>query len=134
MAVGVRQRHGRGCLGEKARCSCPWEAFVYSKRDKKKIRKTFPRQAEAQRWREDAKSAVRKNAMRAPTPTTAHEAADAWLDGARNGVIRNRAGIPTSRQRSALMTRCCGYGCCPRSGRGAYRRSRGRICRILWMA
>ncbi len=41
MATGVRQRHGRECNGN-GRCKCPYEAFVYSKRDRKKIRKTFP--------------------------------------------------------------------------------------------
>ncbi len=74
---------------------CPYEAFVYSKRDHKKIRKTFPTQAAAKAWREDAKPAVRKNAMRAPTSTTLREAADAWLEGARAGLIRpTRSGEP----------------------------------------
>ena len=39
MATGIRQRHGRGC-NAKGHCKCPYEAFVYSKRDGKKIRKT----------------------------------------------------------------------------------------------
>ncbi len=94
MAAGVRQRHGRSCAGEKTRCSCPWEAFVYSKRDGKKIRKTFPSQAAAKAWRDDAKPAVRKNVMRAPTSNTLSQAASAWLDGARAGLIRNRSGDP----------------------------------------
>jgi hypothetical protein len=46
MAAGIRQRHGRGCTAQ-GRCKCPYEAFVYSKRDGKKIRKTFPTQAVA---------------------------------------------------------------------------------------
>jgi hypothetical protein len=54
MAAGIRQRHGRACSG-KGRCKCPWEAFVYSKRDMKKIRKTFSTQAGARQWRDDAK-------------------------------------------------------------------------------
>jgi hypothetical protein len=65
MAAGIRQRHGRGCSG-KGRCTCPSRAEVYSKRDGKKIRKSF----------------------------TTREASVAWLDGAREGVIRTRSGDP----------------------------------------
>jgi integrase len=93
MATGVRQRHGRECNGN-GRCKCPYEAFVYSKRDRKKIRKTFPTHAAAQAWRDDAKTAVRKRTLRAPASTTVDQAAEAWLDGARKGLIRNRKGDP----------------------------------------
>jgi len=93
MAAGVRQRHRRGC-SRKGRCKCPWEAFVFSRRDNKKIRKTFATQAHARRWRDDAKLQVRNNAMRASTPTTVAQAAQTWLEGARRGVIRNRDGDP----------------------------------------
>src|SRR5262245_18529216 len=90
-APGLRQRHGRGCRA-KVRCECPWEAFVYSKRDGKKIRKQFPTRAAAVAWRNDASSAVRKRTLRAPTSTTLRQAGDAWLERARSGVIRNRSG------------------------------------------
>lgn len=93
MATGVRQRHGREC-NRNGRCKCPYEAFVYSKRDRKKIRKTFPTHAAAQAWRDDAKTAVRKRTLRAPASTTVDQAAKAWLDGARKGLIRNRKGDP----------------------------------------
>ena len=53
MATGVRQRHGRACDGS-GRCKCPYEAFVYSKRDGKKIRKTFATHSAARAWRQDA--------------------------------------------------------------------------------
>jgi integrase len=91
MAAGVRQRHGRGCKA-KGRCKCPYEAFVYSARDGKKIRKTFPTQAAAVAWRNDSAVAVRKKLMRAPTSVTVKQAAEAWLDGAREGLIRPRSG------------------------------------------
>src|ERR1700677_3767739 len=78
MAAGVRQRHGLNC-NRKGRCDCPWEASVYSKRDAKKIRKTFPTKAAAVAWRDDSRSAVRKGSMSAPTAITITEAADAWL-------------------------------------------------------
>jgi integrase len=93
MAAGLRQRHGRGCRAS-GRCKCPYEAAVYSKRDGKKIRKVFPTLAAATAWRDDARSAVRRNRLRAPAPITINEAAMAWLDGGRAGVIRTRSGDP----------------------------------------
>jgi integrase len=93
MAAGIRQRHGRAC-NAKGRCKCPYEAFVYSKRDEKKIRKTFPTAAAAKAWRDDASAAVRKRTLRASTSTTLRQAAEAWLAGAREGLIRNRKGDP----------------------------------------
>src|SRR5689334_22006988 len=92
MAAGIRQRHGRKCRG--GRCSCPWEAAVYSKRDGKKIRKQLPSKAAAVAWRADSTVAVRKKLMRAPTTTTLEQAAAAWLAGARAGVIRPRSREP----------------------------------------
>lgn len=65
---------------------------MYSKRDGKKIRKTFPTQAAARTWRQESSVAVRKMLMRAPTAITVAQAADAWLQGAREGWIRNRSG------------------------------------------
>ena len=46
MATGVTKRHSKGCPGrDGGRCNCRagWEASVYSKRDKRKIRRTFDR-------------------------------------------------------------------------------------------
>jgi hypothetical protein len=91
--TGIRQRHGRACKRASG-CKCPWEAFVYSKRDHKKIRKTFSSKAAAAAWRNDASTAVRKKLLRAPTSTTVKQASDAWLDGAREGLIRTRSGDP----------------------------------------
>jgi integrase len=88
---GLRQRHGNRCKGGE-KCGCPWEAFVYSKRDGKKIRKSFPDRASAKSWRDDAGYQVRKKLLRAPKPTTIAEAAKAWLDGARTGEILTRSG------------------------------------------
>ena len=90
MAVGVHQRHRQGCRG--GRCECSWEAFVYSGRDGKKIRKTFPSQAAARAWRDDTRVAVRKMLVRAPTSVTLAQAAQVWFKGAREGTIRTRSG------------------------------------------
>ena len=92
MAAGIEQRHGRKCKG--GRCSCPWQGCVYSKRDQKKIRKLFATRAEAEGWRDDARSAVRKRVLRAPTSTTLDQAARSWLEAARSGLIRPRSGQP----------------------------------------
>ena len=95
MAAGIRTRHGRSCRsGGGGRCNCApsYEAWVYSKRDGKKIRKTFPDLASAKGWRSDAEGAVRRRTLRAPTKTTVAEAAEVWLQGARVGTVRNRSG------------------------------------------
>src|SRR5437868_7039563 len=93
MAAGIEQRHGNRCSG-RGRCSCPWRVSVYSKRDGKKIRKTFPTRAAAVAWRDDARADVRRRILRAPASTTLEEAGVAWLEAARLGVIRPRSGEP----------------------------------------
>ena len=95
MATGIVKRHSRRCRSrEGGRCSCEpsFEASVYSKRDGKKIRKSFAREAEAKTWRADALSALSRGGMRAPKPTTVREAWEAWQEGARAGTIRTRSG------------------------------------------
>ena len=89
-AVGVRQRHGRRCIG--GRCECSWEAFVYSKADRRKIRKTFATQAAARAWREETVVSVRRMLVRASSGVTLDQAARTWLEGARGGWIRTRSG------------------------------------------
>ncbi len=92
MAVGVRQRHGRHCRG--GRCDCSWEAFVYSRLDGKKIRKTFMTQAAAREWRTETALAVQRMLLRASTPITVERAAQEWLSRAREDVVRTRSGHP----------------------------------------
>ena len=95
MATGITKRHSKGCLGrDGGRCTCNagWEASVFSKRDGKKIRKVFAREAEAKSWRSDALSALAKGGLRAPTKTTIHEAWEVWHQGAEDGTVRNRSG------------------------------------------
>lgn len=95
MAEGIRVRHGRSCRSrESAKCSCrpTYEAFVYLRREDRKVRKSFPTLAAAKSWRADAKAAADKGRMRAPTQTTIKQAADEWLAGVKDGWIPNRAG------------------------------------------
>src|SRR5919201_1879681 len=96
MATGIVKRHSRNCRsrenGRACNCKPAYEAWIYSKRDGKKIRKTFQREAEAKTWRADAHSASSKGALRAPKPTKVREAWKEWREGARAGTIRNRSG------------------------------------------
>ncbi len=92
MMAGLRQRHGLKCRG--GRCGCPWEASVYSKADAEKLRKTFATRAEALEWQHDSRPAVRKKLMRAPVALTIEQAGEAWLEGARKGLVLTRSGDP----------------------------------------
>jgi integrase len=65
---------------------------VFSKRDGKKIRKTFANKAEAKTWRDDANTMLAKGGLRAPKPTTLREAWESWHAGAQAGTIRSRSG------------------------------------------
>jgi hypothetical protein len=73
-------------------CRPSFQAQVWSARDRKTIRKTFPTVAEALAWRQEAKASLRAGLMRAPSPTTLAEAAQEWLERAAAGVIRTRSG------------------------------------------
>jgi integrase len=93
--AGIEVRHARTCNSiEGGRCNCQptYRAHVWSKRDGKRVRKTFSSLAEARSWRQDAQVALRQGRMRAPSSTTLREAAEAWLEGARQGSIRTRSG------------------------------------------
>ena len=89
---GIRARHARSCERDPCRCNLSYEAFVYSKRDGRKLRKSFPSLTAAKAWRADALGDVRRGKLRAASPITLAEAAEAWLAGARDGSIRNRSG------------------------------------------
>ena len=86
MAEGIRKRHSKGCgARDSGRCSCNagYEAWVFSKRDGKKIRRTFVQKAEAKSWRADALGALSRGGMRAAKKTTLGEA---WVTGPRSSV------------------------------------------------
>jgi integrase len=93
--TGITTRHSRSCplrSGGSCRCQPSYEAWVWSPRDGKKIRKTFPTSAAAQLWRADTQVGVGRGTTRAPVPTTLREASESWVEGAKNGSIRNRSG------------------------------------------
>jgi integrase len=94
---GIWVRHSRSCRSHNGgTCSCKptYWASVYSKRDRKKVRKPFPTLAAAKGWRIDAMKAVRDRKLRAPSAKTLRQEVDEWLAGARAGEIRNKREQP----------------------------------------
>lgn len=71
-----------------------YRAAVWSNRDRKRIRRTFPTMAAAKGWRRDALGELEKGRLRPPDPTRVREAASAFLEGAECGTIRDRSGRP----------------------------------------
>ena len=96
---GIVLRHSRSCPSRAGgRCAKPcsprFEAWVWSPRDGRKIRKLFPTPAAAKGWRADAASAMRKGTLRAATRETLQAAATSFLEGAGSGAARTRGGRP----------------------------------------
>jgi integrase len=92
---GVQVRHARRCgTREGTACSCSpsYQAQVWSPRDKKPIRRTFPTISAAVAWRQEAQVALRQGTLRAPTSITLQEAAQEWLQAAEAGIVRTRSG------------------------------------------
>jgi len=93
--VGILVRHLKACAthwGRRCNCRPTYQASVWSARDARRIKKSFPTLAEAKAWRAEAQSAIRRGTMRPPSQLTLCQAAEAWLLGARDGSIRNRSG------------------------------------------
>lgn len=92
---GIRARHSRACrsqAGERCNCRPSWEAFVFLKREDRKLRKSFPTLAAAKSWRADATAAANRGKLRSPTHATVLQAAEEFLAGARDGSIPTRSG------------------------------------------
>jgi len=95
---GIRARHSRSCRnlpkngGGRCNCDPSYEAFVYIRREGRKLRRTFPTQAAAKAWRADALSASSRGQLRSPTTITVRTAADELLAGMRDGSIPTRSG------------------------------------------
>src|SRR5215210_7672369 len=94
-AEGIVARHARRCAGQTGGvCDCrpAYQAQVFSRGDRKTIRKTFATLADARAWRAETKTALNRGTLRAPTRTTLAEAAEEWLRAAHAGVVRTRSG------------------------------------------
>jgi integrase len=94
-AEGVRVRHSVWCPARRdAACGCSprWEAWVYSRKDRGKIRKTFSEYWEAKAWRHRQLEVASVERLQAPSHHTLDETASLWIKMAREGQIRNRSG------------------------------------------
>jgi len=95
--AGIEVRHRTTCAsrdGGRCGCSPGYQAHVWSAREHKRIRKTFATLAEARAWRQETQVAIRRRTMNAPSRVKLRELANAWIEGAEAGVIRNRSGDP----------------------------------------
>ncbi len=93
--TGIEVRHKKACASrDDRRCNCEptYQASVWSARESKRIRKTFPTLAEARAWRSETQTGVRRGTLRAPANTTVEEAADDLIAGMKSGRIRTRSG------------------------------------------
>ena len=93
--VGISVRHLKECSSSSGgRCNCKpsYQANVWSAREGRRIKKSFSTLSEAKTWRAETQTAIRRGTMRAPRQVTFRESAEAWLEGARAGTIRNRSG------------------------------------------
>src|SRR4051794_28254176 len=93
MAEGIVRRHAPRCPvreGKRCRCNSGWEAWVYLRREKKKVRRTFKTKREAKAWRSEALTAARKGELRrAPQDhRTVYEALVDFVAGMENGEVR----------------------------------------------
>jgi integrase len=93
MAEGIVRRHAPRCSvreGKRCRCNSGWEAWVYLRREKKKVRRTFKTKREAQAWRSEALTAARKGELRrAPKDSrTVYEALVDFVAGMESGEVR----------------------------------------------
>jgi hypothetical protein len=91
--TGITTRHGRACRSrDGATCNCKptYTGWVWSKRDGKKLYRTFPTVSAAKQWRADASGSVRRGSMRATPAVTLREAWTVWLEAAERGEILSR--------------------------------------------
>ncbi|HSZ69098.1 MAG TPA: site-specific integrase [Solirubrobacteraceae bacterium] len=93
---GLRPRHSEKCAlkrnGGACNCNPPWEAWVWSTFDKKKIRKTLSTKQAAIKWRRKHLGLAESGQLRAPARITLAETAYSWLEKAQSGEILNRSG------------------------------------------
>jgi integrase len=95
MSEGIEVRHRKGCgarAGGRCNCTPSYRAHIWFNREKKRIRKTFHSRAEAKTWLADARVALRRGTLQAPTARTLREAGDEYLAGAKAGTVRTRSG------------------------------------------
>lgn len=95
---GIYRYHSRDCarVERDGKCSCTpgYQASVYSKRDRRRIRKHFDRMAEAEGWRDDVRGAIKSGRVVGPVKTTVEQALDDLIAGIESDAILNRSNRP----------------------------------------
>ncbi len=97
MAAGIETRHARSCRQRQGgRCNCEptYRVRLWDGQRQTRVVKPFGSIAEARSWRKDAAIALRRGRAVETGSGTLRVAVEAWLDGARQGVIRTRSGDP----------------------------------------
>jgi integrase len=92
--TGIEVRHKKACASrDSGRCNCQptYQASVWSARESKRIRKTFPTLADARAWRSETQTGVRRGTLRAPAHTVGEAAAE-LVAGMKTGRVRTRSG------------------------------------------
>jgi len=93
--LGITERHSRRCaLRQGSVCDCQpsYQGQVWSARDRKPLRKTFPTIPAARRWRQAATVDLARRTITAPADETLEVAAEKWLTAAKAGIVRTRSG------------------------------------------
>jgi integrase len=92
---GIEIRHSKKCRSrQEQRCNCrpTYQANVWSNRDRRRIRRTFPSLAAAKAWRREAQIALERGVVQAPSATTVRMALDALVAGMADGSVLDRSG------------------------------------------
>ena len=92
MQARSTKRHEGVVVKKRSDGSTAYMAHVWDAREQKRVRKTFDTLAAAKSWRNDALSQLQKGVAVGGSKLTLRAAADAWLEGAKAGAIRNRSG------------------------------------------
>lgn len=94
-SVGIEPRHRKRCrtsLGGSCDCTPTWAAWVCSRVDHKKLRKTFPTRREAEAWRRRMLDYADQGRLREAAQMTLAAAGKRCLEMAQAGEITNRSG------------------------------------------
>src|SRR4051812_18852442 len=95
---GITARHRRGCANAghtEWRCGCPprYQVQVWSRRDQRRLSRTFPKLAAAKTWKRDAERSLEAGELLAATSgRTIRQAGEALIEGMRSGGVRTRSG------------------------------------------
>ena len=94
---GITARHRRGCGNAGLsdwKCGCParYQVQVWSRRDRRRLSRTFPKLAAAKGWKRDAEHAIEAGELVTASGQTVRQAGEAMIDAMRSGVTRTRSG------------------------------------------